>query len=225
MTEYILASQSPRRKQLLGNLVESFLTINPDIQEVQDPDEAPVEYVIRIAKEKALAVVHKISPDRERDWIILAADTIVVAGDKILGKPLDEADAIRILAELRGKCHYVYSGIVVYDLSQEALRTNAVCSEVLMREYTDKEIKEYVASGDPLDKAGAYAIQNPSFNPAPDFQDCFANVMGLPLCHLSLLLREVGGNAYEDVADRCQDCINYQCPIYASILNPAGGQV
>lgn len=225
MTEFILASQSPRRKQLLGNLVESFLTINPDIQEVQDPNEPPVEYVIRTAREKALSVGNMISPDRDRDWIILAADTIVVAGDKILGKPLDEEDATRILVELRGKCHHVYSGIVVYDLSREALRTNTVCSEVLMREYTDKEIKEYVASGDPLDKAGAYAIQNPSFNPAPDFQDCYANVMGLPLCHLSLLVREVVGSAYEDVADRCQECINYQCPVYAGILNPAGGQI
>lgn len=224
MKEYILASKSPRRKQLLGNLVESFLTINPDIQEDQGSDETPADYVIRIARDKAQAVVDRSSPDKERDWIILAADTIVVDGDKILGKPLDEADAVRILAELRGKSHQVYSGIAVYDLSRESLKTNAVCSEVLMREYTDKEIEEYVASGDPLDKAGAYAIQNPSFNPAPDFQNCYANVMGLPLCHLSLLLSEVSENAYEDVADRCQECINYQCPVFAGILNPAGGQ-
>jgi hypothetical protein len=93
-----------------------------------------------------------------------------------------------------------------------------------MREYTDKEITAYIASGDPLDKAGAYAIQNPSFNPAPDFKECYANVMGLPLCHLSLLLKEVDESGYQDVADRCQQSINYQCPVFASILSAAKGQ-
>ena len=221
MTEYILASRSPRRKELLRNLVESFLVINPDIREDQIQGETPLEYVMRVAQEKALAAGDMISPHQERKWIILAADTIVVDDDKILGKPIDDDDAARILVELRGKCHQVYSGIAVYDLNQGTLKTNTVCSEVMMREYTDKEITDYIASGDPLDKAGAYAIQNPLFNPAPDFKNCYANVMGLPLCHLSLLLKEVDGSGYQDVAERCQHSINYQCPVYAGILSPA----
>jgi MAF protein len=223
MTEYILASKSPRRKKLLGNLIESFLVIDPDLQEDQDPGEQALEYVIRIAREKALAAGDMIPPELEKDGIILAADTIVVDNDKILGKPLDSHDAARMLLELRGKTHRVDSGIAVYNLAQRTLKTNMVCSEVLMREYTDKEIEDYIASGDPFDKAGAYAIQNPSFNPAPTFRSCYANVMGLPLCHLSLLMKEVGGEYYPDVADRCQESINYQCPVYAGILSPAEG--
>ncbi len=223
MTEYILASKSPRRKKLLGNLIESFLVIDPDIQEDQDQGEPALDYVIRIAREKALAAGALIPSELESDGIILAADTIVVDDDKILGKPIDSHDAAQMLAELRGKCHQVYSGIAVYDLAQRTLKTNMVCSEVVMREYTDKEIEDYIASGDPFDKAGAYAIQNPSFNPAPAFRNCYANVMGLPLCHLSLLMKEVHGEYYQDVADRCQQSINYQCPVYAGILSLAEG--
>jgi septum formation protein len=224
MTEYILASKSPRRKILLGNLIDSFLVLNPEIQEDQRAGEYHVDYVTRIAREKALAAAEMVTPDLKRDWIILAADTIVVDGDKILGKPRDDRDAARMLKKLRGKIHKVYSGIAILDLSNGTLKTTTVCSEVQMREYTDKEIAVYIASGDPLDKAGAYAIQNPSFNPAPDFQHCYANVMGLPLCHLALLLREFGRNGFADVADRCQTSITYQCPVSAGILSPAEGQ-
>lgn len=224
MRGYILASKSPRRKELLKNLIESFLVINPAIQEDQKAGEFPREYVLRVAREKALAAGAQISPELEGEWIVLAADTIVVDGDKILGKPIDDKDAARILKELRGKCHQVYSGIAVLDLGRGAIKTNSVCSEVLMRDYTDKEIESYIASGDPLDKAGAYAIQNPTFNPAPDFQNCYANVMGLPLCHLSVLLKDLDGNGYQNVAARCQESINYQCPVYAEILSPVNGQ-
>lgn len=224
MTDYILASRSPRRKTLLRNLVESFLVINPGIGEDQDPDEGPVDYVLRIAAEKALSAGEQVNLVPGKDWIVLAADTIVVDDDKILGKPLDADDAARMLSSLRGRTHRVYSGIAVYDLRSGVLLTRSVCSEVFMRAYTEKEIQDYTASGDPLDKAGAYAIQNRSFNPAPDFQGCYANVMGLPLCHLSLLLDEIGKSGYEDVATRCQESIDYQCPVYSDILSIAGGQ-
>lgn len=178
-----------------------------------------MEYVVRVAREKALAAGRQLAPDREGDWLILAADTIVLDDDKILGKPLDPEDAARMLFSLRGRTHQVYSGIAVRDLFSGKTATQAVCSEVAMREYTEKEVQAYIASGDPLDKAGAYAIQHPGFNPAPDFQECYANVMGLPLCHLSLLLQELGGSGYTDVAERCQDAIGYQCPVFAGILS------
>ncbi len=218
MADYILASQSPRRKALLRNLIDAFLVINPEIVEDQEPGEDPVDYVLRVAREKALAAGDQLESGSDREGVILAADTIVLDGDKILGKPRDEAEAARILEKLRGRTHKVYSGIAAYDRSSGEIKTSSVCSDVTMREYTEKEIQEYVASGDSLDKAGAYAIQNPSFNPAPDFQDCYANVMGLPLCHLSLLLQEMGRSGYEDVAARCQDSLGYRCPVFAGIL-------
>jgi MAF protein len=219
MTEYILASKSPRRKELLRNLIESFLVIAPESDEDRMEKEGPVEYVLRVAAEKARVVGMGPNLNPDGEWCVLSADTIVVDGDKILGKPLDEKEAAEILVRLRGRTHRVYSGIALFDLQSEQLVSQAVSSDVSMREYTDLEIKEYIASGDPLDKAGAYAIQDPVFNPAPDFQDCFANVMGLPLCHLSLLLMDVGKNGYTDVAARCQESINYQCPVYEEILS------
>ena len=98
-----------------------------------------------------------------------------------------------------------------------------VYTDVTMREYSGKEINEYINSGDPLDKAGAYGIQNEIFNPAPDFNGCFANVMGLPLCHLSLLLRDAELASNKKVAERCQKAINYQCPVYSGILSRKNG--
>jgi predicted house-cleaning NTP pyrophosphatase (Maf/HAM1 superfamily) len=99
-----------------------------------------------------------------------------------------------------------------------------VSSKVKMREYTEEEVKKYVASGDPMDKAGAYAIQNSSFDPVPEFRDCYANVMGLPLCHLAVLLDDVSYPKHADVADRCQESIGYQCPIYSEVLAGRNGK-
>jgi septum formation protein len=223
MTEYILASKSPRRKTLLRNLIDSFLVVNPEVTEDQKQGESPIDYVLRIAREKAFAAGNLLKPGADSEWVILAADTIVLDGDKILGKPLDDADAARILTKLRGRTHQVFSGIAVFDLSTGEVKSRSVCSEVKMRDYTDKQIHDYIASGDPLDKAGAYAIQNQAFNPAPDFHDCYANVMGLPLCHLSLLLQELGKKGYEDVADRCQNSLAYQCPVFSKILSTSSG--
>jgi MAF protein len=156
--------------------------------------------------------------------VVIAADTIVVDGTKILGKPADEAQAAQMLSALRGKIHTVYSGLAVYDTSREEIRSRIVSSEVLMREYTDKEVSAYIASGDPMDKAGAYAIQNHSFDPAPGFDHCYANVMGLPLCHLAVLLNEIGRPGLADVAKRCQDSIQYHCPIFPQILLDGNGK-
>lgn len=218
MTEFILASQSPRRQMLLRNLLDRFIVVESDVEESDLPGEEPSQYVLRLATEKAQSVEKKLKESSIEDVIIIAADTIVLDDDKLLGKPEDARDARKILDRLNGKTHQVLSGITVYKPSVQILNTQVVCSDVPMRDYDDQEIREYINSGDPFDKAGAYAIQNDSFNPAPEFADCYANVMGLPLCHLALLLAETGMDLDRSVADRCQNSINYQCPVFQSIL-------
>ncbi len=218
MTEFILASKSPRRKTLLRNLIDPFIVVNSDVDEREIPGENPGQFVIRLAKEKALKGGAGVLANSLENAFVLGADTIVVDGTEILGKPQDQMDAARILKQLRGKTHKVLSGIALYNLSTGEIQTRLVCTEVVMREYTDDEIQDYIASGDPMDKAGAYGIQNSDFNPAPDFFGCFANVMGLPLCHLAVLMKEMGIETDHRVADRCQDSIDYQCPIYADVL-------
>jgi MAF protein len=224
MKEYILASKSPRRKALLRNLIDTFLIINPEIQEERQGGETPRSYVKRISELKSEAVGKTIETLPASDWVVIAADTIVVDGDRILGKPEDQSQAIQILSELRGKTHTVYSGLAVYDISLDEIQSRQVSSQVDMREYTDEELKAYVASGDPMDKAGAYAIQNQQFDPAPDFNDCYANVMGLPLCDLAVLLYEMKCPIQPDVAERCQESIQYQCPIYSGKLSGINGK-
>lgn len=224
MTEYILASKSPRRKSLLRNLIESFIVIDPDILEERNSEEEPGEYVTRISELKAKAAGAYLDPSKEGDWVAIAADTIVVQGSEILGKPIDESQALQMLSDLRGKSHTVYSGLAVFDIKKGEIRSRTVSSQVLMREYTDKEAAAYVASGDPMDKAGAYAIQNQDFDPAPTFSHCYANVMGLPLCHLAVLLNEMQHPGLADVAVRCQRSIHYQCPIFSQVLSEGNGK-
>lgn len=224
MKEYILASKSPRRKELIRNLIDSFVVINPAITEIRAEGESPNQFVLRIAASKAQAARDLVNVSPGRDWVIIAADTIVVDGDRILGKPVDESQAVQMLTALRGRTHTVTSGLAVIDLSSQEIRTRTVSSNVLMREYTEQEVSAYVASGDPLDKAGAYAIQNHQFDPAPGFRDCFANVMGLPLCHLAVLMREMGCPVGNHVAARCQGSLGYQCPIYSSVLAGFNGK-
>ncbi len=223
MIEFILASKSPRRKMLLRNLIDPFIVVNSEVEESKIPGESPDDFVLRLAKEKALKGGADILASSLENAMVIGADTIVVDEGEILGKPLDEADAVRILNQLRGKTHRVLSGIALYNLSIGEVQTRLVCTEVEMREYTEEEIKEYVASGDPLDKAGAYGIQNRDFDPAPEFYDCYANVMGLPLCHLAVLMKDMGVESDRSVAKRCQDSIEYQCPVYDEILTVMNG--
>ncbi len=224
MNEYILASKSPRRQVLLRNLINHFIVVAADIDETIQAGEDPSDFVLRLALEKAFAAGKKLDESTLQNVIIIAADTIVVHREKVLGKPIDAADAKNILDQLRNRTHQVLSGIAVYQLETGQIRSGMVLTEVRMRNYSETEVQEYVNSGDPFDKAGAYAIQNDSFNPAPDFEGCFANVMGLPLCHLSLLLREANLEIDSRVADRCQESIHYQCLVYSQILAGENGQ-
>jgi MAF protein len=210
----ILASNSPRRKQLLALGGWPFRVQAAEIDERPLPDEAPDDYVLRLAESKARAVASQV----EADDVVIAADTTVADGMTILGKPADPRQAIEMLTRLRGRTHRVYTGIAVLRASHGLLLTDLGITEVPMREYSDEEMGAYVASGDPLDKAGAYAIQHTGFHPVETLSGCFANVMGLPLCHLTRTLRKLGIPSQPGVAQACQNELGYTCPVFEQIL-------
>ncbi|MDY6873573.1 MAG: Maf family protein [Chloroflexota bacterium] len=213
MKNLILASNSPRRKELLALFGWPFEVIPADIDERQRLNEAPVRYVRRLACEKAQAIAE------QEQGLIMAADTIVVDGDELLGKPNGPADAGRMLQQLRGRTHQVYTGIALID-TETGTSVDDVCrTDVPMRTYSDAEMDAYIASGDPLDKAGAYAIQHAGFHPVMEMTGCFASVMGLPLCHLSVALCCMGFDLPGALPDRCQATLGYDCPVHGEILS------
>jgi septum formation protein len=217
MSEFrvILASNSPRRRQLM-RLTGLNFTIRPaSIDETPISGEHPGDYVTRLARGKVAAAA--AGPESPVE-IYLGADTTVADGLEIMGKPVDASDAVRMLRQLRGKEHAVYTAIALRDPQTEQIITDLCLSRVPMRAYTDAEIEHYVATGDPLDKAGAYAIQHPAFHPVENFQGCCASVMGLPLCHLERNLRQMGAPSKADVPAACQAALHYDCPIYPAIL-------
>lgn len=214
MINLVLASSSPRRKQLLSLGNWKFEVIVSDIDESQHAGESPENYVLRLAKEKTLAVAQRASPES----IVIGSDTAVIDGNEILGKPKDAQDAIRMLKQLRGRTHQVYTGVAMYRLSDQRMFTELSITNVPMRAYGDDEINAYVDTGDPLDKAGAYAIQHPDFKPVHSMSGCYAGVMGLPMCHVVRTLKKFGLHAQADVPTACQSLLNYQCPVSSAIL-------
>jgi septum formation protein len=210
----ILASNSPRRRELLALMNLEFQVIAADIDETPLAEEDPQDYVIRMAADKARAVKIKVNPNS----VVIASDTTVVDGDQILGKPRDDADAIRMLSQLRGRDHQVFTAIAVLNLDSDEMVTDICGTNVPMRNYSDEEMSVYVASGDPLDKAGAYAIQHTGFHPVENLRGCFANVMGLPLCHLTRLLTEFNLQVGTNVPSACQAALRYHCMIFDNIL-------
>jgi MAF protein len=211
----ILASNSPRRRQLLALAGWEFIVSVADVDESQYENESPAEYVLRLAETKARAV--KADADR----LILAADTTVVDGSDILGKPGDGAEATAMLTRLRGRTHQVYTGVALLRTSDSLLLTDLCVTDVPMRHYSDEEIQSYVATGDPLDKAGAYAIQHSGFRPVASMAGCYASVMGLPLCHVVRMMRRMGVQPNADVPQNCQKLLEYDCPVYNKYLDSA----
>ena len=210
----ILASNSPRRQQLLALGGWSFSVLVADVDESQHPGEAPGDYVLRLAEMKARKSAEKADADK----VIIAADTAVVDAGEILGKPVDKQDAVRMLKRLRGHTHQVYTGLALLRASDGYLQTDLTVTDVPMRAYSDGEIQAYVRSGDPLDKAGAYGIQHPGFQPVENLRGCFASVMGLPLCRLTYLLGQFGIVPQSSAVLRCQAVLQYDCQISSSIL-------
>jgi MAF protein len=208
----VLASNSPRRSQLIALTDLPFAVSAANVDESLFTNENPAEYVLRLAETKARAI------QADADQLILAADTTVVDGSDILGKPVDEVEAVAMLTRLRGHTHQVYTGVALLRVSDGLLLKDLCVTDVPMRDYSDEEIRSYVATGDPLDKAGAYAIQHPDFHPVARMEGCYASVMGLPLCHVVRMLRELGVDVKHDPTESCQMLLDTPCPVYETIL-------
>jgi septum formation protein len=183
----VLASGSPRRVGLLAELGVPFQTVVSDAPETIDARLDPESQAVEIAERKARTVASQLAAG-----IVLGADTIVVLDGALLGKPVDDADATSMLRRLSGREHRVVTGIVVVDAESDLLRASAVTSVVGFRALTESEIAQYVASGEPAGKAGAYAIQGLGAGLVSNLNGCFSNVVGLPLCETARLLSAAG---------------------------------
>ena len=210
----LLASNSPRRRELMALGAWTFSVSVPAVDESQQPGEAPANYVLRLAEAKARAAAG--GPHSEQ--FIVAADTVVVDGRTLLGKPADGPAAVEMLRRLRGHAHQVYTGLAVLNLRDGQLLKDLCITDVPMRPYSDSEIDDYVESGDPLDKAGAYAIQHPHFRPVESLAGCYASVMGMPLCHLARVLARMHAGPQSDLPANCQARLDYACPVSSAIL-------
>lgn len=202
---FILASGSPRRRALIASLGIAFDVVKSDIDETQHPREAPLDYARRLCQQKAAAVMEQVAAP----GVILAADTIVILADHgvdgpLLGKPENTAEARDMLRRLRNRPHQVCTAFTVLRADSPLQVTHVEQTTVHMRAYGDDEIEAYIATGDPFDKAGGYAIQHQGFNPVAGIDGCYTNVVGLPLCAVKRALARIGWPGLQ-VAPGC-DC-------------------
>lgn len=206
-TRLLLASQSPRRREMITWLDLSVRATSAEIDEQPQDGETPAAMTVRLALSKA----HMVAPSVTDVWI-LAADTIVDLNNMPLGKPKTPSEARAMLQQLREQPHHVHTGLAIRDPSEARTSARWVTTDIHMRTYTDTEIEAYVASNDPMDKAGAYAIQNPDFHPVSRVDRCYANVVGLPLCAVATLLQEWGLAISVNIPDVCFTHFGYRCP-------------
>jgi septum formation protein len=199
-----LASTSPRRRQLLMLSGWIFRVQPAGVDETTMLGEEARVYVQRLAEAKARRVAEVASPGD----VIVGADTAVVDGEQIMGKPVSPDEAVEMLTRLRGRSHQVLTALVVlrpadtFGHSEICLKAQ-VATEVWMRQYSPAEVAAYVQSGDPLDKAGAYAIQHTGFHPVERLQGCYTNVVGLPMCRLARMLALLGHPAVNPLPSAC----------------------
>lgn len=188
--QLILASQSPRRRELLGLFHIPFSVRAADIDETMDDQKPPFDEVARVSRAKARAVA------ADGDDVVIAADTIVVCQNKVLGKPHSEEDAIAMLTLLSGRDHQVMTGVTLRRGDREITFTEV--TDIHFRELTHGEIRAYVATGEPMDKAGSYGIQGGAALFAQRMDGDYYNVMGLPVCRLWLALRELAPEFFKE---------------------------
>lgn len=208
--QIILASTSPRRKELLERLGFSVKTIPSNVVEIRDEDESPENYVKRMARAKVLSVVERLKATlyAEQDaarsrraqatgkdptvrWVV-GADTVVVLGDAVLEKPRDNAEAVEMLLRLSGNEHVVITGFCIFDVVKNKEGLQAVTSAVRFKQVTRPEAEKYVSVGESLDKAGAYAVQGVGAYLVESIQGSYTNVVGLPLCQVIEMMQEMG---------------------------------
>jgi septum formation protein len=205
-SDIVLASASPRRKELLESLGLDFLVITSGVDEINCATGDPAELAAGLALAKAEEVANR-APGR----LILGADTVVIVDGEILGKPADKADARRMLALLRGRWHQVITGVTIFDTDSRASDTRTVRTRVRMARYTDRQIEEYIVCGEPMDKAGSYAIQGQGGALVAAVDGCYTNVVGLPVCEVVRLLRRFGVEP-RAAAPVCRDASGAPCP-------------
>ncbi len=204
-----LASGSPRRRELIRALdIDARIMGGGGDEDAPKPRETASAYVRRLALVKA-----QQARKAAADALILSADTTVDLDGILLGKPDDNAHAARMLTMLRGKTHKVVTGVALLDAANGKYATTAKATKVRMRHYSDAEIAAYIARGETQDKAGAYAAQDKIFNPAATINGCYLNVIGLPLCDVLRLLRDMGAPArlrrgWQPPAG-CDDCAQW----------------
>ncbi|MDD3844896.1 MAG: Maf family protein [Syntrophorhabdaceae bacterium] len=183
----ILASESTRRVDILRMLGIPFSIIPPDVDESRKLEETPREYVLRISHEKA----HKVGKHFPDKWVI-GADTIVVYKTRILGKPVNEEEAFKMLQLLKGRWHKVITGFCVLNVDREITCHDAVETRVFMKDLVDEEIMKYIGTSEPLDKAGSYAVQGRGGYMVKEIKGSYSNVVGLPICEVTEVLLSLG---------------------------------
>ena len=202
----VLASGSPRRRELVRALdLDVQFVDSPSDETARVSGEAPGDFVVRQSLDKVRAATDGIA-----DAVVIGADTTVALDGRLLGKPADKAEAAEMLRALRGREHTVLTGVTVLDAASGRCLSTSKATTVLMRAYSDDEVEAYVASGEPMDKAGAYAVQDERFRPAAEVRGCYLNVVGLPMCEVVRLLTEIGVRADVrrgwEVPAQCRDC-------------------
>jgi septum formation protein len=209
----ILASASPRRRQFLQELQIPHGVAAVDLDETPAPGEDAVALAARLALAKAEAVAGQAEPS-QLPLLVIGSDTVVALAGEKLGKPVDEDEAIAMLRQLRSGPHQVHSALAALKVEPDGACQRQVLvssTDVIMRPYSDEEISQYVATGDPLDKAGAYAIQHEAFRPVQSLQGCPAGVMGLPLADLRDLLNRFGITIDRPLPPICHRLTGFPC--------------
>lgn len=204
--QIVLASASPRRRELLASLGLEFAIETSGVPEDTNPGESPAESAVRLARQKAEATASRFP-----NALVLGADTVVVAGREILGKPIDPEDARRMLRLLRNRWHFVITGVALVDSTNARQEARFVETGVCMADYSDSDIDDYVASAEPLDKAGSYAIQGLGSRLVARIEGCYTNVVGLPVCEVAEMLRGFGVKV-PAVPAPCSDSAGGLCP-------------
>lgn len=189
LQDIVLASASPRRRELLAQVGIDFQVVPSSADETLLADETPEAHVVRLSFDKAMQVANR--PDQPGRYFI-GSDTVVVCDNDILGKPADASEAAVMLARLSGRSHRVISGYAVHDREKDQTLSAATTTRVFFKELTRREIEGYIATGEPFDKAGAYAIQGIGAFMVPKIEGSYSNVVGLPLCQVIAALEELG---------------------------------
>ena len=197
----------------LGEL--AFKVIPAQVDERSVPGEEAEAYVLRLAKRKAQA----IAVNAGAQDVVIAADTTVSFDGEIFGKPASDQEAQNMLRQLCGRVHQVFTALALLRVRDDTMITDTCQSDVPMREYSDDEMDTYIRTGDPLDKAGAYAIQHAGFRPVENLSGCYANVMGLPLCHLTRSLKRLDIQFRSDIPQACQQELEYECPVFQLVMS------